>query len=214
MEKTLKTIIKRPVRIIGAGRTDSGVHASGQVIAFDLEWSHQLEALQKALNVNLPQDVAVVSLTTTDSNFHPRFDALSRQYRYTILNQPVRDVLRRRYTMLVRQPLNLSIMQEAGQLFLGQQDFASFGRPPQGDNTVRTITQIDWAVSGAEIKFEITANAFLYRMVRNIVGTLIQVGLGNLTPAEVEAILLARDRSQGAVPALPSGLCLVKVNYA
>ncbi|NIT58244.1 MAG: tRNA pseudouridine(38-40) synthase TruA [Aliifodinibius sp.] len=213
LEAALKKIAKQPVRIIGAGRTDTGVHAIGQVISFRLLWRHRLADLHKALNANLPQDIVVLELSEIDSGFHPRFDALSRQYRYTILNQRVRDVFKRRYEMHVSQILDVGQMQQASLHLLGTHDFASFGRAPQGDNTVRTVIQAAWSVNEPEITFEITANAFLYRMVRSIVGTLLEVGLGKLKVDEVKKILLARDRSRARTLVPSNGLCLVKVNY-
>lgn len=213
LEAALKKIAKQPVRIIGAGRTDTGVHAIGQVISFRLPWRHRLTDLHKALNANLPPDIVVLELSEVDSGFHPRFDALSRQYRYTILNQRVRDVFKRRYAMQVSQILDVEQMQQASLYFLGTHDFASFGRAPQGDNTVRTVIRAVWSVNEPEITFEITANAFLYRMVRSIVGTLLEVGLSKLKVGEVKKILLARDRSRVRTLVPSNGLCLVKVNY-
>lgn len=213
LEAALKKIAKQPVRIIGAGRTDTGVHAIGQVISFKLPWRHSPTDLHKALNANLPPDIVVLELSEINSGFHPRFDALSRQYCYTILNQQVRDVFKRRYALHVSRILDVGQMQQASLHFLGTHDFASFGRAPQGDNTVRTITQAAWSVNGPEITFEITANAFLYRMVRSMVGTLLEVGLGKFKVDEVKKILLARNRSRARTLAPSNGLCLVKVNY-
>ncbi len=213
LEAALTKIAKYPIRVIGAGRTDAGVHAVGQVISFKLPWRHTLDDLSKALNVNLPPEVVIAQLTKVAGNFHPRFDALSRQYRYTVLNQPVRDVFKRRYATLVSGPIDVALMQQASLYLLGRHDFTSFGRPPQGDNAVRMVTQASWSTNGTEIIFEITANAFLYRMVRNIVGTLLQVGLRQLEGDKIKNILLAKDRSQAGVPASPNGLCLMSVNY-
>jgi len=213
LEKALDTIARKQTRVVGAGRTDTGVHATGQVIAFKLAWRHSIADLHRALDANLPPDIVVGELTEANTDFHPRFDAVSRQYRYTILNQPIKDVLRQRYTAYISRPVDVDRMRQASVCLLGRHNFASFGKPPQGNNTVRTLTQADWQVNGSEIAFYISANAFLYRMVRNIVGTLLQVGLRQMDVDEVEAILQARDRSKAGPPALPNGLCLVKVNY-
>ena len=212
-EATLQSVAKEAIRVTGAGRTDTGVHATGQVIAFQVPWQHSTADLIRALNANLPPDVAVTELTTAEQGFHPRFSAISRQYRYTILNQPIRHVLKRHYTALVTKPLNIEAMQAASGYLLGEHDFAAFGRPPQGDNAVRTVTRAVWSNQEPELVFEITANAFLYRMVRNIVGTLIQVGQGNLSPEAIQEALLAKSRSNATTPAPPNGLCLIKVNY-
>ena len=214
VESVLFKIAKQPVRILGAGRTDTGVHAAGQVISFCVPWQHGPETLQKALNANLPPDIVVRNLMYCEAgNFHPRFDAVSRKYRYTILNQPLRDVFKHRYAMWVSQPLNFSQMQTAASLFVGTHDFASFGRPPQGENTVRTIFEASWMKQDNTLIFEIRANAFLYRMVRNIVGTMLAVGLGNLKPEAIKDILKAKDRSLAPPPAMPNGLSLVEVSY-
>ncbi len=213
IEYSLQKIFKTPIRITGAGRTDSGVHAVGQVIAFKTGWQHPVPNLQKALNANLPSDIVVTELTTTYQDFHPRFDARSRQYRYTILNQPLPDVLRRRYTMHMVPPLNMDAMQRAGDIFLGTHDFAAFGRPPQGTNTVRTVTQTIWQQHGAELTVFITANAFLYHMVRNIVGTLVLVGQGKMEVDDVKNVLQSKNRAQAGAPALACGLCLMNVTY-
>ncbi len=213
VEQVLQKILKTPVRITGAGRTDSGVHAVGQVIAFKAPWRHTETALQKALNANLPPDIVVKTLTTTHPSFHPRFDARSRQYRYTILNQPLPDVLRRRYTLHIAHPLDVDRMQRAGNLLLGTHDFAAFGQPPQGDNTVRTVTQAEWRQTGSEITFFITANAFLYRMVRRIVGTMIMVGQGKMDVADVKYVLETKNRAEAGAPASAAGLCLLNVTY-
>ena len=213
IEAALAKISNNFVRITGAGRTDTGVHATGQVISFNLAWKHTSHQLQKALTANLPEDVCVTSLTAVHQNFHPRFDALSRQYCYTIINQFNRDVLRRRYTTHIRHPLNLDLMQRASQHLIGTYDFAAFGKPPQGDNTVRTITQAEWFSQEKTLKFKITANAFLYRMVRNIVGTLIQVGLGKIKTEEFKEIILSKNKSKAGPTAVARGLCLIKVKY-
>ena len=213
IEAVLEQITKRPSRIIGAGRTDTGVHAAGQVISFKIQWRHSIGKLQKALNVKLPTDIVVLSLTEIAGDFHPRYDALARQYRYTILNQAVRNVFSRRYALWVPQDIDFEAMQAASRYLLGTHDFATFGRPPQGTNSIRTVSQADWCVKDTTMSFEITANAFLYRMVRNIVGTILDVGLGNLAIKQIPDILLAKDRSKSGAPVAPYGLSLIKVYY-
>ena len=187
IEKTLKKVAGLDIRIDGAGRTDTGVHATGQVIAFNAVWKHALADLHRALNATLPLDIVVSQVRVVGQSFHPRFDAISRSYRYTIAQQPWPSVLDRRYTYHVKNRLNLAAMRQASRVLLGSHDFASFGKPPKGDNSVRQVMQASWSESGNRLIFEITANAFLYRMVRNIVGTLIQVGTGQLAAADIEA---------------------------
>jgi tRNA pseudouridine38-40 synthase len=213
IEKSLEEITGTAIRIDGAGRTDSGVHAIGQVIAFNVAWKHTLAELQRALNATLPRDIVITDLKITDNDFHPRFSALSRSYRYTIVNQPWPSVLQRRYAHHVTEKLDVAVMNEASQFLIGSHDFASFGKPPQGEITIREVMQAEWTVENNRLVFEIMANAFLYRMVRTIVGTLIQVGLGRLTLDEIKQILEARDLTRSAAPAPPHGLCLTRVTY-
>ena len=213
IEKSLQKVTQSAIRIDGAGRTDAGVHAIGQVIAFNATWKHSPEELQRALNATLPNDIVISDLKIVDQSFHPRFSALSRSYCYTILNQPWVSVLQRRYAYHVKKKLDVVAISEASQFLIGSHDFASFGKPPQGENTVRQVTQAEWFTDGTWLTFEITANAFLYRMVRTLVGTLIQVGLGRLGVDEIKDILEARDLTRSAPPAPAHGLCLVRVTY-
>ena len=200
----------------GAGRTDTGVHASGQVIAFNFEaWQHGPAALGRALNANLPNDVAVHAVAACDPRFHPRYSARGRRYRYTFYNQPGRAPLARRYAWQVWPPPDLAALEAASASLLGQHDFASFGTDPDGGaNTVRTVSRAAWAAApGGWLHFEIEAEAFLQHMVRALVGALRRVGLGTLTPDDFAALLAARDRARCPPPAPPQGLCLVEVLY-
>ena len=219
LEKAIERITQKRVRVLGAGRTDAGVHATGQVIAFDVSWRHTDRELHRALNAVLPKDIAIRQLTTSYSAFHPRFDAEWRQYRYTIFNISIRSPLWARNAYHVAEPLDLGAMREASQSVVGSHDFAAFGKPTQGTSTVRHVMRAEWFVEqpkdieGELLFFEIRANAFLYRMVRNIVGTLVRVGLGVQAPDEVAALLETKDRAAAGPPAPPCGLCLVKVGY-
>lgn len=213
IEKSLRKVTQTEIRVEGAGRTDAGVHATGQVIAFNAAWKHSLMDLQRALNATLPPDIVISDLKITDDAFHPRFRALSRSYRYTVINQRWPSALLRRYAYHVKDRLVVEEMKEASRFLLGSHDFASFGKPPQGENSVRSVMQADWSVESNLLIFEITANAFLYRMVRTVVSTLIEVGAGRLAVSEVKAILEARDLRRSAPPAPAHGLCLVRVTY-
>lgn len=213
IEKSLRQVTGSNVRIDGAGRTDAGVHAAGQVIAFNVTWKHTLGDLHRALDATLPRDIGVTELTITNNDFHPRFNALSRSYRYTVINRPWPSVLQRRYAHHVREPLDIGAMRQASKTLIGSHDFASFGKPPQGQVTIRNVTQAEWSADGEQVWFDITANAFLYRMVRTIVGTLLQVGQGRTPMDEVEEILAARDLTRSAAPAPACGLCLMHVSY-
>ncbi len=213
IEKSLKKVAQTEKRILGAGRTDAGVHATGQVIAFDAQWKHTLADLHRALNATLPEDIVIRHLKIADKDFHPRFDAVSRSYCYTIINQPWPSVLQRRYGHHVRAGLDVGLMNEASQYLVGWHDFASFGKPPQGKNTVRQILQAEWSAAENRLNFMVTANAFLYRMVRRLVATLIKVGVGQWGPENIKEILMARNLSHSAEPAPACGLCLIKVTY-
>ena len=200
--------------VLGAGRTDSGVHASGQVVAFEFDWRHGPEDLGRALNANLPADVAVRSVAECPPEFHPRYSARARRYRYTLYNRPVRSPLAARYSWQVWPALDLAAMQQASAALLGRHDFATFGTDPdQGSNTVRTVTTAEWRTAEGWHSFEIQAEAFLFRMVRSVVGALKQVGQGALTVAQFEALLAAADRAQCPPAAPPQGLCLIAVLY-
>jgi tRNA pseudouridine38-40 synthase len=183
------------------------------VIAFNAIWRHPLEDLQRALNALLPEDIVIRELSLTKPSFHPRFEAISRTYCYQIVNQPWPAVLLRRYVYHLNRPLDVTAMNQASRFLLGQHDFASFGRPPQGHNTVRMLSEATWTAKESQVTFRITANAFLYRMVRTIVGTLAQVGLGHLQIDDVKRILEAKDLTRSAPPAPAHGLCLVSVTY-
>jgi tRNA pseudouridine38-40 synthase len=215
LEQALASLARRSVRVIGAGRTDSGVHALGQVISFDLNWpaKHGSAALQRALNANLPEDIVVLQLTEAQPGFHPRFDARQRTYRYLICNVPVRRPLCRRRCWQVSPRLDVDRMNQAAALLVGTHDFATFGRPPKGENTVRQVYRARWQGEGEQLRFEITANAFLQRMVRSLVGSLKEVGTGKWTVEQFAAAFEARQRACSATAAPPQGLYLVSVSY-
>jgi tRNA pseudouridine38-40 synthase len=204
--------------ILAAGRTDSGVHASGQVVAFDLEWAHSPEALQAALNANLPEDVAVRAVRIAIEDFHPRYDALARCYRYRIFCQAGRDPLRERYAWRVWPAVELAGLQQAASTLVGRHDFGAFGTPPRaGGATVRNVTRAGWFQEQAELVFEIVADAFLYRMVRRLVSFQVAIGQGVLEAGTLRQCLEAAAKStppslvQWLAP--PQGLILVEVFY-
>ncbi len=213
IERALAAVTQERIRIVGAGRTDTGVHAQGQVVAFRTSWRHSVEELQRALNAVLPRDIAVRELKPVAQGFHPRFDAVSREYHYTIYNQPLRSPLARRFAYRFPRPLDAAAMNEAAGVLVGSHDFVSFGRAPQGDNTVREVYRAQWTPEEPFVYFDIVANAFLYRMVRRLVGTMLLVGTGELSPAGFEEILRSADRDRVRQLAPAHGLCLMKVNY-
>jgi tRNA pseudouridine38-40 synthase len=213
MERALETVTGRATRVAGAGRTDRGVHARGQVIGFEVEWRHSLSDLHRALNAVLADDVVVIEIGPAPDGFHPRFSAVRRAYRYTILNQPIRSPLAGRTAWHVARWLDVGQMAEASHSLLGRQDWSTFGRPTHGENRVRWVNRAEWCEERPFLTFDIQANAFLYRMVRSIVGTLVLVGWGELEPQEFAAMLAARDRSLVKQVAPPQGLCLLRVDY-
>jgi len=202
-----------PVRVRGAGRTDSGVHATGQVIDFFLDWGHGDAVLQRALNAVLPLDIAVRMLERAPAGFHPRFSATSRVYRYTIWNEPQRSPLARRTSLHVAEPLNERTMAAALQFILGEHDFASFGQPTQGESTVRRLLHATISRDGSWLFVELEASGFLYRMVRRIVGSLLVISRRQRPPEWLREVLLASDRAAAGPAVAPTGLCLTAVHY-
>ncbi|MCP4361035.1 MAG: tRNA pseudouridine(38-40) synthase TruA [Chloroflexi bacterium] len=214
IEQALYKIRQKPGAITGAGRTDSGVHALGQVISFSIDdWPHGATALQRALNANLPVDIVIYQLKPVSSSFHPRFDARRRAYVYKIYPAAVRSPTRRLNSWHVRKRLDVNNMKQAARQLVGIHDFATFGQPPQGNKTVREVYTARWQQQGEYLEFYIEANAFLYRMVRSIVGSMKLVGDGTWTVDEFAAALQAKDRSFAGKTAPPQGLYLVSVTY-
>jgi tRNA pseudouridine38-40 synthase len=205
--------------VIMAGRTDTGVHASGQVAAFDLDWTHADGDLLRALNANLPADVAARDVCVAAPKFHPRFDATSRRYRYRLFCQPVRDPLCEKSAWRVWPEINSDVLDEVATLFVGQYDFAAYGTPPRaGGSTLRTVMNASWQAKDNEWHFEVQANAFLYRMVRRLVFVQVAVAQGK-TSVEAVARSLAGQAEATERSELPSGLApahgltLVEVTY-
>jgi len=213
IEDALARTAGASVRIAGAGRTDTGVHAAGQVISFRMTWRHSLSDLQRALNARLPADIVVRDLDQAEETFHPRFSARSRVYRYTVLNQPLRSPLERRRAHQVAGALACGRMNSAAQMLVGCHDFATFGNPTTGRSTVREVMAATWTRSGEWLYFDIEANGFLRRMVRTIASALLAVGRGEWEPVVISGLLSAQDRSQGPPPAPACGLCLMQVRY-
>ncbi|MFN8495430.1 MAG: tRNA pseudouridine(38-40) synthase TruA [Caldilineaceae bacterium] len=232
LETALGAFAQGGSRVLGSGRTDSGVHASGQVISVQVRWRHTVEDLQRAWNAHLPGDITLRNLQAAPAEFHPRFSAVSRTYRYTVYCYagskqsvaPRRSPLTDRFALYETRTLNLTAMQQAAAYLVGEHDFATFGQPPQGESTIRRLYQAEWqavetnvpalnAYPGQCLVFTVTANAFLRQMVRNLVGALLEVGLGNWTPEDVQLALAARKRSCCAPPAPAHGLVLEKVEY-
>lgn len=217
VEAALLRVTGQAVGVLGAGRTDAGVHAEGQVIAFDVRWRHEASDLLRALNANLPTDIALQSISLAERDFHPRYSARRRTYVYRLYRRPVRYPLWDRDRWWVRVSLDGAAMQQAAALLVGEHDFATFGQPPQGTNTVRRVLRSAWDcqpdASGETHTYTITGNAFLQRMVRSIVGTLVEVGRGAMAIEGFHAALVAADRDRAGPTAPPHGLTLVNVEY-
>lgn len=217
IEAALERVTGTPTSIIGAGRTDTGVHATGQVIAFGSRWRHGAAALLRAANASLPDDVVFRSVVDDVGEFHPRFDADQRLYNYTLLVSPTRDPLLRQRVWQIRGGFDPAKANAAAATLLGEHDFASFGHPPHGTNTVRHVFRSEWAEetqAGRQVwVYRIAATAFLQHMVRRIVGMLVGVGQGALSPEDFAAQFRAARLARWPL-APPHGLVLEAVQYS
>lgn len=202
------------VRLTGAGRTDAGVHALGQVVSFSAETRIPTDRMALALNGTLPADLSVRNVEEVGPEFSARFSASSRLYAYLILNRNLRSALLRRYTAFQPEPLDTRAMQAGADLLLGEQDFAAFTNELDPERTtMRDVTRCRIGRYRDLTLVRIEANAFLRGMVRNIVGTLMEIGTGKRQPDEISTILASRDRKTAGPTAPPQGLCLLKVRY-
>lgn len=212
LEKAIEAAAGSPVTLYGSGRTDSGVHALGQAANFHTESELSCEKLRDAINANLPRDIVVLHAEEAAGDFHARYSAKSKVYRYVILNRFMRTALERNRCLFVKFPLDIERMRAAATLFTGQRDFAAFcSEPPE--KTVRTVARLDIIERDDFIEVEIEADGFLYNMVRRIVGTLMEAGRGKIGLKEIHALLESGRKFAGGatVPAL--GLHLVEVKY-
>jgi tRNA pseudouridine38-40 synthase len=216
VEETLERILGAPVRVYGSGRTDAGVHAEGQVAHFTADWAHGPDDLHRACNALLPPDISVSALAPVADDFHARHSATAKTYRYCILNRPFRSALLHSRTWHVPFELDLSMMSEAARLLVGTHDFAAFGSATDGTgSTVRRIPEARWVRDNARemLFFSVRGTGFLRYMVRCLVGTMVPVGRGKITPEDFRQILESRDRGRSGPSAPPQGLCLESVEY-
>jgi tRNA pseudouridine38-40 synthase len=214
IEKALANLLGEHVALSGAGRTDTGVHARGQVASFLTDSPRRPEVIFRALNASLDRDIAVREVVgvSPDTEFHARFSAKSRTYEYRLVLS--RSPLRRRYTWEVPYPLDLANMQRSARTLLGEHDFTSFTSAQAETRTkICTVRKAAWRKKGDELVFEIEANRFLRAMVRSLVGTMVDIGRGRFKPTDMQRILSARDRSLAGKTAPPQGLCLMRVKY-
>jgi tRNA pseudouridine38-40 synthase len=219
LANAIEKVLKHQVRFVVAGRTDAGVHAWGNVVHFDspLEASElNLESLQRALNKMLRPSIVVRDAEVADPDFHARYSATARRYRYTVLNRPVPDPFLTTTTWHLEEPLDLRAMQASCDPLFGDHDFSSFCRKPPdatGSN-VRRVREARWiALEDGRLRFDVEASSFCQQMVRSVVGTMVEVGLGKKRAGEMAGILRAKDRSQAGQVAPPQGLVLWEVLY-
>jgi tRNA pseudouridine38-40 synthase len=214
LEDALSKVADQPVPLTCAGRTDAGVHALGQVVHFDTEASRPEKAWTMGTNSNLPSDISVRWAREMGEDFHARFSALSRTYRYVIYNAALRSPLMADRACWCHWPLDATAMQDGVQLLLGEHDFSAFRAAGcQARSPVRRVTAASVTRIGDLVCLEITSNAFLHHMVRNVVGTLMKVGRGDVRPDWVAEVLRAKDRRLAGMTAPPGGLYLIGVDY-
>ncbi len=214
LESALGRIFNTPIRVHGSGRTDTGVHACGQVASADLPRELRLDELKRALNALLPPDIAIASVERARDDFDPRRDARSRIYQYRVLNRESRSAFEHRYAWLVRDPVDIDAMQRAARVFLGEHDFAAFRTLGSEEKTsVRRVIESIWRREGEVLIYRVEATGFLRHMVRTMVAAMIEAGRGRLAPDDIERILRSRDRSSAPAPAPAAGLFLMEVRY-
>lgn len=217
LEDALSQVLRHPVAVTGAGRTDAGVHARAQVVSFDADESHfEPHALGRALNRMLGPAIAVDRIEPVEPSFDARFSCTARSYRYLIFNRPVIDPLSRHFTWHVRDHLDIEAMRGASEAIIGTHDFSSFSkrnksRPQQ--TFVRTVHHADWHRAGEVVTFEITAGAFTHQMVRSLVGMCVEIGRGRRAVADMGALLRALSRDGAPSPAPGHGLVLWRAHY-
>lgn len=217
LEEALAKITASSVRVTGAGRTDAGVHALGQVAHFDAQTRLRPLELRAALNAGLPKDVAALQVLAAAPDFHARYHALGKRYAYRILNRPTPAPARRRFVWHLRRPLALQAMEQAARALLGERDFAAFrgspGGAPTDQNTVRRLDLLEVERREDELWIVAEAPSFLRYMVRNLVGTLVEVGLGKRSPDDPARVLASRDRKLAGATAPAQGLVLEAIRY-
>jgi tRNA pseudouridine38-40 synthase len=214
IEKGIQKITNEDIQITGCSRTDAGVHAKGFIANFYTNSRISEEKFKTAINSQLPSDIIILDSKEVDIDFHARYNSKGKTYSYTILNANNAAAIGRNYIYHFRWPLNLEAMKKGAAVLVGKHDFGAFRTTGSSVKTsVRTVTQLDVEKNNDLIKIYATADGFLYNMVRIIVGTLLEVGCGKITPERVSEILECKDRSKAGVSVPPQGLCLEKVYY-
>ena len=214
IESVLSRLVGESVEIHGAGRTDAGVHAEGQVASVKLPGKRSAAEVMDYLNQYLPEDIAVIAVEEADERFHARLTAVGKVYRYDIRLGSTPNVFRRKYQYRVEQPLDIAAMRQAAEHLTGTHDYRAFcSNKRYKKSTVRTVSAIDIQVDGADMSITFRGDGFLYNMVRILTGTLLEVGLGERKAEEMSAILESLDRTRAGKTAPAQGLTLVQVEY-
>jgi tRNA pseudouridine38-40 synthase len=214
LERALATIAGTPVRTIAAGRTDTGVHATMQVVHFDTDALRPATAWVRGVNSHLPSDVAVLWAHAVASDFHARFDAMSRHYTYWLVGRAVRPALLAGRVGWYHRPLDVTAMHDAAQALAGTHDFSAFRAAEcQAKSPVKTLSTIELTAFGDFVRFDFSANAYLHHMIRNIVGALVYVGAGRQPARWIPDVLASRERARAAPTFAPDGLYLTGVDY-
>jgi tRNA pseudouridine38-40 synthase len=214
IEAALERIFATPMRVFGAGRTDAGVHARGQVASITIPRPFDTGELHRALNALLPPDIVVLDLAPAPDGFDPRHDARSRVYEYRVLNRKVSSAFEYRYSWLVRDELDLAAMNASARVFLGEHDFAAFrSLGTEVKSTVRRVIASEWIRTGDALVYRVEANSFLRHMVRAMVAAMVDAGRGRLDAGKIAIMLEGRDRHAVPANAPPGGLYLVEVRY-
>lgn len=215
LEKTISEVVGETVSLIGSGRTDKGVHASHQVANFTIKNKHKSSELKAALNALLPDDIVIQEVNKVDLDFHSRFSAKSKTYRYTLWKADAnhRPLFERKFVYALEEVVDIDRMLIAADLFLGEHDFKGFCSDKTKKSTVRVIESIDIIEDDDFIEIEVKANGFLYNMVRIMVGTLIEIGTGQLYDSAITDVFNSGDRSKAGFTAPAKGLCLIDVDY-
>ncbi|MDU4891195.1 MAG: tRNA pseudouridine(38-40) synthase TruA [Clostridium sp.] len=214
VEEALSKLTKEEASIIGCSRTDSKVHAKRYVCNFTTKSRIPAESFREALNFHLPEDIAVIDSAEVDESFHARYNCVGKMYSYTIVNTKSRMPMCRNFAYHVKHELNIDRMKEAAEFFVGTHDFEAFRNLGSSvKTTVRTITKLEVVQENEYIKIYIAADGFLYNMVRIIVGTLIDVGIGKKEPSDIKIILESKERKRAGKTCPPQGLCLFEVYY-
>jgi tRNA pseudouridine38-40 synthase len=214
VEEALSNLLGEDIRLVASGRTDTGVHAWGQVISFETKSTVPTGHIPRAIKHLLPGDIVVWKAEEVSENFNARYSAVEKTYQYKIIVTDVQDPFKRNYAWEIKQQPDVEKMQEAANHLLGTHDFSAFrNKGSKPISPERTISKAQWERAEKELIFTITGDGFLYRMVRNIVGALVKVGDGKITPDEFQKILLAKDRQMAGMAAPACGLYLMQVRY-